>query len=63
MSRGEKKENTEPQKEVTSKTLGTEGTVIHYSGRTALRREQCDVLPKRRNIKVEANVHHQPTAG
>jgi hypothetical protein len=36
---------------------------LRYSGRTSLRREQCDAQPKSRSVEVEAGVHCQPTAG
>jgi hypothetical protein len=35
---------------ITLKKEGNGETLVGYSGRTALRREQCDVLPESRNI-------------
>jgi hypothetical protein len=44
-----------PQEDVTKKNApeeGIGGMALGYSGRTALRREQCDVLPESGNIGV-----------
>jgi hypothetical protein len=49
---------TEPQNDITSRTLRKEGVVltpISYSGRTALRREQRDMRPESQNNHLPDN--------
>jgi hypothetical protein len=49
---------TEPQEDVTNRTLGKEGMVItpiSYLGQRALRREQCDMRPESQNNNLPDN--------
>jgi hypothetical protein len=46
--------------ETSERTYGD--TLIGYSGRTALRRELCDMMPESWDSEVRANVHCQPMA-
>jgi hypothetical protein len=57
--RGKKKKFPELQKDVTSRAIGrkrNDDTPLGYSGRTALRREQCDEMAESRNSGIGSEV-------
>jgi hypothetical protein len=55
----QRKKNPEPQEDATSRALGRKkngDTPLDCSGRTVLRREQCDEMPESRNSGIESEV-------